>query len=166
MSKADDNSDILATASISGVRRWLTIIPGIFAGALLAWYGLNAPFPQIWVNVFAVVVGLVMALGASWLLSATSRGIYLTPKELRDINGALIARISDMKKLERETISYKPAHGFIIVLAEPARSHWSPGVWWRTGQRVGVGGFLHADQTKAMAGAIRSLIAQCGSTNR
>ncbi len=40
------------------------------------------------------------------------------------------------------------------------RDEWRPGLWWRVGRRIGVGGMTPASQTKFMSEIIAAMIAQ------
>jgi hypothetical protein len=46
----------------------------------------------------------------------------------------------------------------MIRLKTPASRVWAPGLWWRFGKRVGVGGVTPAGQGKAMADVIAARI--------
>jgi hypothetical protein len=47
----------------------------------------------------------------------------------------------------------------MLRLSDKAPRAWYPGLWWRMGRRVGIGGVTSAAQTKAMAEIIAAMIA-------
>jgi len=47
---------------------------------------------------------------------------------------------------------------YAVVLRSPARFKWVPGLYWRVGRRIGVGGATHPSQAKAMAELLASLL--------
>jgi hypothetical protein len=44
----------------------------------------------------------------------------------------------------------------------PASRSWHPGLWWRLGQRIGIGGVTPGSQSKSMAEILSIMIAQRG----
>jgi hypothetical protein len=56
-----------------------------------------------------------------------------------------------IRSVERGAFAFKPSHGFTLVMKEKQPRAWAPGLWWRLGRRVGVGGVTSAGQTKFMA---------------
>jgi hypothetical protein len=56
----------------------------------------------------------------------------------------------------------KPSNGFTVVMETKQPRAWAPGLWWRVGRRVGVGGVTGASQTKFMAEQIALRLAQGG----
>ena len=44
----------------------------------------------------------------------------------------------------------------------PGPRVWRPGIWWRIGRRVGIGGVMPGHQTKAMAEILAALQAERG----
>jgi hypothetical protein len=48
----------------------------------------------------------------------------------------------------------------VIAKTRGAGRRWQPGLWWRLGKRVGVGGVAPGHQTKAMAQIIEALLAE------
>ncbi|HAR51528.1 MAG TPA: hypothetical protein DCS45_06565, partial [Roseovarius nubinhibens] len=53
---------------------------------------------------------------------------------------------------------FKPSNGFIVILKEAQKPRWEPGMWWRLGRRVGIGGVTGAAEAKAMAEVISGQI--------
>ncbi|MBT0958792.1 hypothetical protein IV417_15490 [Alphaproteobacteria bacterium KMM 3653] len=91
---------------------------------------------------------------------ATRTHLYLTEEHLRDSRGRVLARFEDMVKVDRGTFAFKPSNGFVLVLSVKPPAIWAPGLYWRLGRRIGVGGVTSAAQTKTMAEIIAFRIAQ------
>jgi hypothetical protein len=53
--------------------------------------------------------------------------------------------------VERGAFAFKPSNGFLVRLDKPLGRGWAPGLWWRLGRLLGVGGVTSASQSKAMA---------------
>ena len=89
---------------------------------------------------------------------ATSSSIELRRDGLYDQDGTLIARIDNIKRMDRGILAFKPSNGFILLLTEPMPRAWRPGLWWRFGRRVGVGGVTSAGMTKGMSEILSTLM--------
>lgn len=141
---------VIATARASGGRRILGVTMLSLLGLLL----INVAFstaPGLWFQLFL----LVMGAGAIWLSyaiwCATQSQIELTEEELRDSDGTLIARIDDIEVIDRGFFAFKPSNGFLLRTKTPGPNRWRPGLWWRIGRRIGVGGMTPARHSKAMS---------------
>ncbi|MEM6480795.1 MAG: hypothetical protein AAF681_03040, partial [Pseudomonadota bacterium] len=101
---------------------------------------------------------------ALWLADAmrraTALSVELTRDEIRCSNGERIAQIADIETLDRGIFAFKPSNGFLMKLRTKGPSRWQPGLWWRVGARVGIGGVTAASQAKAMAEIIVALKAE------
>lgn len=87
--------------------------------------------------------------------------IELTPTELRDGDGTVIARVADIEALDRGVFAFKPSNGFLLRTAAGTQDGnvWRPGLWWRIGRRVGIGGMTPGSQTKFMSEIISAMMA-------
>ncbi len=65
-----------------------------------------------------------------------------------------------MARVERGVFAFKPANGVVVSLRRRGSLRWVPGLWWRTGARVGIGGMTPKGQTKAFADLLQHLIAE------
>ena len=155
MTKADH---VIAQAHPTAPRRFLgTAMFGVLGGMLLALANQSAPqsMPS------ALFLGLVGigALVLSWRFwQATAAGLLLTPAGISDTTGRMVLSLDEIEALNRGTFAAKPATGFALVLRRPARPAWAPGLWWRMGQRLGVGGALSRAELRVMADRIEDLL--------
>ncbi|MEM9031633.1 MAG: hypothetical protein AAGB18_03220, partial [Pseudomonadota bacterium] len=69
-------------------------------------------------------------------------------------DGRVLASLGDIKGVDRGAFAFKPSNGFLLRLHDPGVRAWVPGVWWRSGRYLGVGGLLPASETRAVAEAI------------
>ncbi len=150
--------EILATVRPSSARRWVGVGMLSTVGVLIIYVALATPPEPVW-QVFLLVVG-----GASFWLTyrmwhATSDWIELTETELRTGAGHLIARIEDIEAIDQGVFAFKPSNGFLLKTKEKAGNSWAPGLWWRLGRRVGVGGLTTAAETKFMLQGLAQLLA-------
>jgi hypothetical protein len=82
----------------------------------------------------------------------------LTEAALIDSRDGEICRIDDIAQLNRGVFAVKPARGFVLSLSGAPGRHWVPGLWWRIGRSVGVGGMTGAAETKLMAEMIEAMV--------
>lgn len=93
------------------------------------------------------------------LVRARGTGLELTAVELRDTSGRVLAPVADILAVDRGAFAFKPSGGFVLRLTTKSRAAWAPGLWWRFGNRVGVGGATLRPEARAMADAIAMQIA-------
>lgn len=114
---------------------------------------------------------LAMAAAVFWvawrLWQATERRLVLTEEALVEeapdgTRERELCRLDEIVRVERGTFAFKPSNGFVIRLKAPATRVWAPGLWWRFGKRIGVGGVTPAGQGKAMADVIAARIGGLG----
>jgi hypothetical protein len=91
---------------------------------------------------------------------ATTRKLFLTEEALTDSEGTMIARVEDIVAVNRGAFAMKPSNGFTLTLKNPAPRAWQPGLWWRLGRRVAVGGVTPGSQARPMADIIAIIIAR------
>nr|WP_319246982.1 hypothetical protein [uncultured Celeribacter sp.] len=150
------------TLMASPVRRSSASAMLVLLGGLLIWVAVDAPEMALpWLALLLVLA--VGSLGLAWhVWRASAHGLVLTEEALCDGSGRVVCRLEDIAAVERGTFAFKPSNGFLITLKTTHTRAWAPGVWWRLGRRVGVGGVTPASQGKAMADVIAARIAGQG----
>lgn len=151
---------------VAPMRRWAGIGALSLIGLLLLWLALAHPPASLGLRA-GVLAGAVAAL---WLAVrmrlATERGLVLTGMDLRESGpeGRLLARMDQVRGVDRGAFAFKPSHGFLLHLEPGAAGGraWAPGLWWRVGSRVGVGGVLRASETRFLAEAIALRVGTAG----
>ena len=145
-----DQDGIYARVAAAPARRLLAYGVLLCLGALVIYTTLTQPPALHWL-IFMLVFGVAMLVLAERLRRATRLEVILTEDELRDSSGRVLARIEDVVSVSRGAFAAKPSNGFTLVTnSRPGRA-WLPGLWWRIGRRVGVGGVTAAGQTRFMA---------------
>ena len=94
---------------------------------------------------------LLFSFAAISLLRFGSGRLTLTKAGIEDQSGALLCPIEEIARVDRSAFAFRPSTGFLIRLKSPAQIGWHPGLWWRFGTRLGVGGLTSSSQSKAMA---------------
>jgi len=155
--------EVLARVVPSPARRIFGLTVLVLLGGLVLWLGLAAPEATnagagpAFRLLLTAMGGLV--LWSAWAMHrATEGGLVLTATDLRTVSGRLVARVADIERVDRGLFAFKPSNGFVLRLSTPGPRAWAPGLWWRLGRRVGVGGVARAAETRAMADAIAVLL--------
>lgn len=152
-----DENGIYAVVQASPARRVFAYGVQFGLGALLIYLTLVQPPAFHWM-VFMLVFGILMLWQAERMRRATQVILELTETELRDSTGTVLARIDEIDSVNRGVFALKPSNGFTLVLDNKKPRAWLPGLWWRFGRRVGVGGVTNAGQSKFMAERISMMI--------
>jgi hypothetical protein len=160
MTRPDPTDPVLCRLDPSPVRRLLGLaILGLLA-ALLLWLGLRHPPTVMALRLFLLVLGGVALWLALRFWQATSVGLVLTAAGLSETGGRVLARIEDMAAIHRGALAAKPSQGFSVTLhRRVGKPVWAPGLWWRMGRRLGVGGVTSRHDARLMAERLADLIA-------
>ncbi|SNS47914.1 hypothetical protein [Tropicimonas sediminicola] len=157
----DDTPEILATITPSTPRRVVGIIILCTFGSLLVYVGVTRPPEDLLLQLFMLVVGGGGLALSEAMRRATAKRLELTETELRDSSGEVLARIDQIVAIDRGTFAIKPSNGFLLRLSDSAAgNHWAPGLWWRLGRRVGVGGITSASEAKVTSEILTALVAR------
>lgn len=154
------SEDILAEVDPSGLRRYMGIGMLLVLGGLLVYIAFAQPPAHIGWQVFLIALGVGSLWFAHRLQMATTKKLYLTESALMDSDGTLLARTEDIIAVDRGMLAIKPSNGFMLKLQNPAPRAWQPGLWWRLGRRLAVGGVTPGRQTRPMADIISVMIAR------
>lgn len=144
----------------SAPRRAVGFAMQVALGLLLIWIAVvHPPENPLWL-VFLVIAGIAVLMLArkGWIGSRAA--IVLDAEGLRGSDGRPIALLADIASVDRALFSFKPSNGFLVRLRAPAPRAWVPGMWWRVGRRVGIGGVTGGAQTKLLADALSVLVAE------
>lgn len=133
------------------VRRVVSVGMMGILGALLLYLAATSGQMALGYKLFLLVLGAGSLYLARRAWAATEHGIELRDAGLVQTDGTVICRLDEIEKVERGMFAFKPSNGFVVVLKSPAARAWAPGLWWRLGRRVGVGGVTPSGAGKAMA---------------
>ncbi len=154
-----NDQEVLAVVRASAGRRLLGLASLGFLGFLLLYIAFTRSPDLVW-QLFLVAV----AVAALWCAEAMRRGtassVELTDNELRDADGTLIVAVADIESMDRGFFAFKPSNGFLIKTRNANGRAWRPGLWWRFGRRIGIGGMTPGHQTKFMSEILAAMMAQ------
>lgn len=151
-------SEVIARIAPSAPRRWFAVSVMAAVGVVLIYIVLvRPPDGRLWPTfLFAVGVGSLWLAWRVW--QATATAIELLENELRDTVGRVICRLDDIDRVEIGVFALKPTNGFLLKLKHSGPRAWQPGLWWRFGHRVGVGGVTAGSEARAMAEVISAMV--------
>lgn len=153
------SDEVIATASASAGRRFLGVVSLGFLGVLLIYLAFARP-PALLGQIFLLAIGGLSLWVADQMRRATTQVIEMTQTELRDSSGIVIARLDDVVSIDSGFFAFKPSNGFLLRTKKPETRAWRPGLWWRVGRQIGIGGMTPGHQTKPMSQIISVMIAQ------
>jgi len=154
---ADDDIEMQLAASVG--RRMIGVGSVALLGVIMFYLAIvQSPGPG-W-RLFMVAFGGLALWMAQRMWHATAHRLELTPDGLRSSDGRVIAAMDDVVAVDRGVFAFKPSNGFMVRLSRKGPFAWEPGLWWRIGRRVGVGGVTHRTPAKVMAEMIEMRIAQ------
>jgi hypothetical protein len=154
------NDEIIATIDANGPRRFVGVGMLLMLGGLLLYIAFARPPESMGWQALLVAFGAFALWFAQKLQVATTKKLLLTKDALVDSDGSVLTRIEDVAAVERGMFAIKPSNGFMLKLKTPAPREWHPGLWWRLGRRLAVGGVTPGSQTRPMADIIAMMIAE------
>lgn len=102
----------------------------------------------------ALVITLIIAL----FLMAAYRSyrerhahLLLADDGLRNHRGELLVGYDEIERVHRGLFALRPAQGLAISLRTPHQAAFVPGLYWRFGRRIGIGGATQPGSTRAFA---------------
>lgn len=129
-------------------------------GALLIYLAITNPPDGLHLILLLVVLGALSIYGGYIMWQRTGRMIELTERELRMSDGTQICAVEDIEKVDRSFFAFKPSNGFLITLKVKYPTTWTPGLWWRVGKRIGIGGLTSGAEGKMMADTLAAVLAE------
>jgi hypothetical protein len=150
---------VLIEVQIAPARRVIGVAATGLLGALLAWLGLVSGETLV-LRAVLLVSGVVILWLSARLWEASGRSLILTSERLSDSAGRVLAEVAGIESVQRGAFAVKPSNGFLVGTHQKQSTVWVPGVWWRVGRWIGVGGLTNVGQAKAMAEILQALTAQ------
>lgn len=146
----DHQSNILAEVGIAPARK-LLLVGALFAlGVVIIGFSWTSEANLLGRSALFVMGAFCVYQGEK-IRRTPDLYLQLTDKGLFQSDGTVLATSEQMKSIDRGALALKPSNGFVLVLNEKLPNAWVPGLWWRLGKRVGVGGVASAGAAKFMA---------------
>ena len=151
-------SEILVKLEVAQPRRMFGVL--LLFGLGLTMIYISASSPPSKLYELAVLLGFAALFIWSGvrLYRATADTILLTRESISTASGIEICRIEDIDNTDRGFFAFKPTNGFLVRTKTPKARHWSPGLWWRFGRKIGIGGVTSPRQAKEMVAIIDMMV--------
>ena len=153
-------SEPLATVSASAFRRVFGVGMLLGLGGIVLYVAFARPPEALAWRLFLVALGIAVLALAEMMRRATAGRVVLTEEGLFDGAGRTLAPIEEITGIERGMFAMKPSNGFVVRLSRGGARGWAPGLWWRLGRRLGIGGVTSAAQSKVMAEVLTAVLAR------
>lgn len=153
-------SETLVTISASAPRRVFGVGTLLALGAVLVYLALGRSHAQLGWQLFLLGFGILALVLAERMRRVTAMRLVLTEEGLFDSEGRELARVEEITGIERGMFAMKPSNGFVLRLKSARGRLWAPGLYWRFGRRLGVGGVTAASQTKVMSEVLTALMVE------
>jgi len=153
--------EVVMELGVSPARRVIGVGAIVVLGGLMAWFGYRL---EIALPLRAALA--LAGIGALWFAVRVWEGsrvrLILTRERLSDSAGRVLAELGEIEKVERGALAVKPSNGFLVMTRERRPAGWAPGLWWRVGRRIGVGGLTGGRQARIMSEVLEALVATRG----
>lgn len=160
MSIAMGTGDVILSIRPRMAQRVVSVAAMLAIAGLLGAVALGpSEHGPVWrLALLAAAAGFGLLAARFW--AATSVAIELTQDALRTSGGVVLAPVAQIERVDKGVFALKPSNGVLIVTASPAPMAWQPGLWWRYGRRIGIGGATSSAQAKAIADTITLMMAE------
>lgn len=160
MFEADENG-VYARIGVAPARFYFAFAVQVMLGLVLLYMAYVSPAGVIG-KLLIMALGVVILVQANRLRLSWHCEILLTDAGLVTQDGVMLAPLDQIKEVSRGAFAFKPSNGFSVALTENLGILWVPGLWWRIGKRVGIGGVTSAGAAKFMAEQLSLQIATRG----
>lgn len=139
----------------------------VFGTAMLVGLGLillnlAATHPGVLWRIMLAVPGLAAFWLARGLWLSTAGHVALTDAGLVDHRGHVLAALDEIADIDRSTFAFKPSNGVLVKLKHKAKPAWAPGMWWRHGKRLGIGGVTASADGRLLADLLKASLTEQG----
>lgn len=144
-------TDVIVKIQPSFGRRIFGIAILCLAALIMLNYAFGDKAQSIVLRVFLLLFAVVFLWHAQTNLRFADAALILKRDGLFDNHGELICNLSNINRIDRGWISFKPSNGLLIRMHRPMPLKWVPGLYWRFGKNLGVGGMVSPVLTKEMS---------------
>ena len=149
---------VLVRVSASAFRRWSALGLLIVFAIIMVQIAVELPSDRLAAKAGLTAMGALLIFQAVRVWSNSRFSLELTPEGLRwTKTGEYLARIEEIEDVNTSIIALRPATGFLVILRSASAPRSAPGMWWRVGKRIGVGGVTPKYEAKAMAEMLREM---------
>ena len=92
---------------------------------------------------------------AIWFRSFLQRyskvGFLINQSGLFNLDGSIVCEIGDIERIDVSPYTFKSANGFIVILKTKSSFKSIPGLYWRLGKRLSIGGLVSKNESKFLS---------------
>ncbi len=132
----------------SASRRFFSIFILCLSAGVMIYFAITDPAQSIVLKLILLSLAGIFLWQVQANLRFPNAALLLKRDGLYDDQCEIICSLSNIALVDRGWFSIKPSNGFLLRLHEKASIKWLPGVYWRIGKRMGVGGAINPTQTK------------------
>jgi len=160
--KKIDPNEVLAGIRPQPARRVVAVGMIVVLGAIVLGVAIARP-PEFFAWMLFLVFFGAGCLWMAWSMwQATGVELELTRSELREVGGRTLCTLDNVERVDRGAFAFKPAGGFLVKLKQPVGVVYSPGVWWRAGRALAVGGVTARQDGKNVADMMIVMLVERG----
>ena len=151
------SESVIARLKASPIRRGFGLCVMMLLGFLLLYLTvtIEAGFVH---KLFLVGVAAAVLWMARTMQRGTRGHIELRETGLYFEDGRILAAMDDILRVERGVFAFKPSNGFVVTLQNKTERAWIPGLYWKFGTRVGIGGVTAPSEAKFMSDSLAVLL--------
>ncbi|QHQ33955.1 hypothetical protein [Algicella marina] len=153
----------IAALAISTSRRIFGAAVLCTLGAFLAFLAVTLPEGGVFGRVLLGGLGALFFWWGAAYYRATEGGLVLTEEGVFESTGEAIIPLTNIRKVDRSFFAFKPSNGFLIEAKAPMTRRWKPGLYWRFGRKVGVGGATPGKAARDFADVISLMLTERGA---
>ncbi len=150
--------DPIAVLSTSPFRRGIALAVQLALGVMMIGISLRLPEMNLVVQAPLIALGGFMIWRSHAMYRATDTQLILSRDGLFESSGRQLFAMDNVFRVERGAFAFKPTNGFLVTLKTGEPRAWVPGLWWRVGKRVGIGGVISGKAARDMADFIALML--------
>ena len=81
-------------------------------------------------------------------------GFLINDTGLFNLDETIVCKMSDIARVDVSPYTFKSANGFIVLLKTQSSFKSIPGLYWRLGKRISIGGLVSKNESKFLSGAL------------
>ena len=110
-----------------------------------------------------LLIPIIVVLGL-WLKRFLNRyskiGFLINELGMFNLDESLIFKMDEIERIDVSPYTFKSANGFIILLKTKSSFKFIPGLYWRLGNRISIGGLVSKNESKFLSTTLLELYEQ------
>ena len=108
---------------------------------------------------FLISIFLISTLWFKKFISQHPKvGFLLNQEGIFNLDNSIVCRIEDIETIDTSPYTFRSANGFIVFLRERSTFKIVPGLYWRLGNRISIGGLVSKAESKFLSTTMLNLM--------